>query len=169
MTCVWDSLIAGIPLEKKSMVTGKKNNPNKKQNNKQKSHRKDTELKSFLKYIQQNTKKTNNVSVNDSYLTSKQIDENFRSIQSLCNSDIYNGYLCSTCDPFLILFCELFECSIFHIYINSKIRYNHVNSKFIVYLHSSETHMTHRRTVPIDNPSHFLQLTERFIKSIKCD
>ena len=36
---------------------------------------------------------------------------------------MYNGYYCSTCDPFLILVCMLFKITIEHKYINVDIKY----------------------------------------------
>ena len=43
-------------------------------------------------------------------------------IQNIINS----GYLCSVCDPFLILICELFELEIEHLYMGNVMKYRNI-------------------------------------------
>jgi len=166
MTCVWDSLIKGIPIDQLNEVIGnkKKLDPSKKKkyDHKEKSLKKDLKRDIFVKYLQKNIRKTSKVSVNGEQLTEQQINENFKAIQSLSANNICDGYYCSTCDPFLILVCELFECSIFHTYMNSHIKYECTDSKFIMYLRSSSTHMSHNRTTIINNSDHFEYMSNKF-------
>ena len=57
--------------------------------------------------LKENNRKTNNVIWQNNELTDKQKEENFQHIKLYYVKDIYNGYYCSTFDPFLFLICVL--------------------------------------------------------------
>jgi hypothetical protein len=168
MTCVWDALIKGIPIDDLDNILGHKKKVSEGKPKKRKDIQKEKSLKNnlkrdiFVKYLQKNAKKTSVVYVNDEELTETQINENFKAVQALSVNGIWNGYFCSTFDPFLILVCELFECSIYHKYLNSNIRYEHLNSKFIIYLKSSSEHMSYVRTAVVHNQDDRIRLNEKF-------
>ena len=62
-------------------------------------------------------------------LSQKALDENLESVLNYNVDTIYNGYDCSTCDPFLLLVCQLFVIDIYHNYNGSFVKY--VNTKNI--------------------------------------
>jgi hypothetical protein len=175
MTCVWDSLIKGIPLEEFSSKRTNNTNTNfqvqehdqdsneeknkskkyKAKENKKQKRKKNKSLKAFKKkvtpdtfvsYLKMNNTKTNNIIVNDELLTDKLLEENFNTIKNYDIKNIRNGYLCSTCDPFLLLVCELFECSIWNNYCSSVIKYEHPSPKFRMYISNDDGHMRHAKT-----------------------
>ena len=92
--------------------------------------------------LKENNRKTNNVIWQNNELTKKQKEENFEHIKSYNLKDIYNGYYCSTFDPFLFLICDLFEISITNYYNNYKIEYiNKFKSRYTIILYNNKGHM----------------------------
>ena len=102
MTCFWDGLRQGLNV----------NSSNE-------------EFISFLKT--KNTKKTN-VLWNNNSLSDKELEENFIHIEEFNMKSIRNGYDCSTCDPFLILICEVYNINIKHNYNGNIIKYHRGNN-----------------------------------------
>lgn len=142
MTCVWNSLIQGIPINQfNNHNFTKKPNP--------------TQFTQYLK--DQNTKNTSkvpyrdNIIVNGKNLTNKEKEENFEAIKNFNVGSIGGGYFCSTGDPFLIITGEIFQCSIHHNYNNHLIKYNHSNPKFTICVNSSSSHMSFTKTIEIKN------------------
>lgn len=129
MTCVWDAFLAGIP---RNIISQYLHNINPIE---------------FVKLLQSNNKKTNNIIINNAVLSQKEIEENYDAIQNFNVNSIYGGYLCSTSDPFFILLCDIFQCSIHHNYINNLIKYEITNPKFTLHLHSSHSHMSFIKTI----------------------
>lgn len=125
MTCVWNSIIQGIPHQ---FLTSK-------------NFRQKPRPAEFVEYLKENNVFVRDVKVNNGKLSPKLIDENFEAIKSYDVGSIYTGYLCSTCDPFLILICHLFKCNINHNYLNVLIKYESQNPKFIINLRSTNNHM----------------------------
>lgn len=92
--------------------------------------------------LKKNNRKTNNIIWQGEELTEKQKDENFEHINSYNIKEIYNGYYCSTFDPFLFLICDLFDISITNIYNNNKIEYiNKFKSRYTMILYNNKGHM----------------------------
>lgn len=92
--------------------------------------------------LKENNRKTNNVIWQNNELTDKQKEENFQHIKLYNVKDIYNGYYCSTFDPFLFLICDLFEISITNYYNNNKIEYiNKLKSRYTMILYNNKGHM----------------------------
>lgn len=124
MTCVWDSIIAGIHNDIFAPFFPKKPTPLQ-----------------FVEFLKSKNKKTN-IKVNDIELTEKEKEENFEAISIFNQNNIGGGYDCSTCDPFMLLICEIFQCSITHKYLNVDIKYETENPKFRIYVYSSRGHMS---------------------------
>jgi hypothetical protein len=96
----------------------------------------------FVLSLKENNRKTNNIIWQGEELTEKQKDENFEHINSYNIKEIYNGYYCSTFDPFLFLICDLFDISITNIYNNNKIEYiNKFKSRYTMILYNNKGHM----------------------------
>jgi hypothetical protein len=137
MTCVWDSLIAGIPAEEfcGSKKINKSINKNK--------------LKPdiFINLLKHFNKKTENITVNNTKLTEKELEENYNTIDQFQILNLKKGYFCSTADPFLLSVCEIFQCSIWNDYCGETIKYEHPNPKFRILLVNSLEHMEHTRTI----------------------
>tara|TARA_B100000700_G_C14478481_1_gene593950 strand:- start:211 stop:585 length:375 start_codon:yes stop_codon:yes gene_type:complete len=124
MSCFWDSILKKL---------------NKNDLQKYKIHN-NLELVTFLK---EKNIKTDNVVWNNQKLSEKQKQENKQHIQSYQTNTISQGYLCSTCDPFLLLLSELFEITIQNNYNGNKIIYSHkTNNKYTIQLNNNSSHMS---------------------------
>lgn len=77
----------------------------------------------FVRTLQQKAQATTSVKWNNERLSSKQIEENLEHIKSYNLKQTHSGYWCSSCDPFLLLVCELFQVNINHKYCSSTIKY----------------------------------------------
>ena len=106
MSCFWDSILESL------------NNLNKINEN---------NINNFIRFLKDQNVKTENVYWQDEKLSSKQLDENYEHINNYDISEVYNGYLCSTCDPFLILICEIFCININHDFIGNLIIYKNIS------------------------------------------
>lgn len=126
-TCVWQSLLQGLKgdLKKLGITPNKKNRAGL--------------INTFVHKLKQNNQRVSNITVNNVELVDQQINENFEAIKEIKN--INNGYLCSTCDPMLILVCKLFNCNIKHKYLSNMIHYENPDATFEIELKSSLGHM----------------------------
>ena len=106
MSCFWDSLIQSISNEDKTNFFNNNLNPN-----------------DFAKTLKKKNTLTLNVTWNNENLTTQFLDENKQAIDSYDTNTIYNGYYCSTCEPFLFLLSELLNIEIQHNYNNNLIYY----------------------------------------------
>ena len=102
MTCFWDGLLQSLQdtdftdFSKKTQKISK--NSKKPKNN--------LELITFL---QQHNTKANNVLWNNNKLSEKSpklIEEQYQAVKDFDKSKISQGYLCSSCDFFLLLVCQ---------------------------------------------------------------
>lgn len=94
----------------------------------------------FVKVLKKKNKITENVTWQNEILSEKFKQECFQCIQTFDINSIYNGYLCSTCDPFLILVSELFCVNINHSYCGHTILYKNKKSSRIFYVSSNKNH-----------------------------
>ena len=82
-------------------------------------------------------KKVNSTAINvlwqNKELTVKQKEENYTHINDYNVSNYNRGYLCSTCDPFLILLCHILGIDIQHNYLNNEIMYSCKSKKLYVF------------------------------------
>ena len=124
MSCFWDSLFKKI---------------NKNDLQKHKIHN-NNDLVTFLK---DKNCKTDTVLWKNETLSEKQKEENKEHVQSYQTNTISKGYLCSTCDPFLLLLCELFEITIQNNYNGTQIIYSHqTTNKYTIHLTNNSGHMS---------------------------
>ena len=114
MTCFWDALRSKLNIS--------------------------TDNKTFIIHLKNNNKKDIDVMWNDTSLSDKQRDENFEHIQNFNENAISDGYDCSTCDPFLLLICELYNISICHTYLGNALKYYKNNSPGVIHFASDRGH-----------------------------
>tara|TARA_B110000211_G_C13964936_1_gene502287 strand:+ start:665 stop:1051 length:387 start_codon:yes stop_codon:yes gene_type:complete len=79
-------------------------------------------------------------------LTKKQREENYTHVEDYRVSDYNKGYLCGTCDPFLILLGNTLNVNIKHEYLNSIIIYSHESSNIYVFK-SDRGHFTYKNKI----------------------
>ena len=92
MTCVPNSLISKLKKEDYKLINlESKPNANK-----------------FMEAIKKNNRKTYNVTWQGYKLNEKELSENIERIKNIELNKIGSGYLCSSCDPLLLLYCEIF-------------------------------------------------------------
>jgi hypothetical protein len=131
MSCVWKGVISAIV---KDYVTCT--------NQELKNNMMNLTLNSIITVFKHNNKITDNVLWNNEQLSKKQLDENFKHIDSLIEKNVYNGYLCSACDPLFFLICELFQVDIYHTYVGKLMKYEyknpHIKSR-LTYLFESDS------------------------------
>ena len=129
MTCVWDSLIAGInksdmcsvfSLEKSHFVI----RPEK-----------------FVSALKLLNRPTPNVKWQCDVLREQELNENQEWVKNYNVSCIGNGHDTGTSDPFFFLICELFNISILHNYRGHEIRYDYPTPRYIVRICSNSGHM----------------------------
>ena len=114
MSCFWDSLINKLNKEDISSIL---------QIN-------EYSPKAFSNGLKNENKKVKNVLWNGNELSSNEKQENFDHIKEYDIQSVKNGYLCSTCDPFLLLLCELFTIEIIHHYNGVIINYKNKLSNY---------------------------------------
>lgn len=105
MTCFWDGLIKGIEDFTPIGLSGKPSQIN------------------FVNALKKNNKRCKNIYWNGTKLRDQEIEEMYQAIEDFDSNSIYNGYLCSTCDCFLSLICEIFNVNIDHNYLNNIMKY----------------------------------------------
>ena len=88
MTCFWDSILSVLNNDDFRIISPS----TKKMSNKK-----------FVIFLKNNNTKTVDIIWNNEKLTKQQMEENFEHVKDFDQNSIKNGYLCSTCDPFLLL------------------------------------------------------------------
>jgi len=113
MTCFWTSIIK--TLDKDDLIKlNLDKNPN---------------VNKFIETLKNLNTKDIGVRWNDMILTDKEKEENFEHINDYDEKSSKSGYLCGTCDPFLILLCEILEINIKHTFLNTIIHYKGIGDK----------------------------------------
>ena len=125
MSCFWDSLIQSISLDDKINYFNNNNlNPTQ-----------------FVTILKNNNILTNNVLWNNEILKTQTLKENLEAIDTYDINTIYNGYYCSTCEPFLFLLCEFLNIEIQHNYNNNLMIYkNTKKNRYIIKIQSNNDH-----------------------------
>ena len=130
MSCFWDSILNKVRIEDFQKIFNHSGKPNP---------------ETFAKMLIKENVKTENVLWNSQILKEQQLQENYEHIQEFNVSNVNQGYDCSTCDPFLLIICELFEISIQHVYLGKTIEYTHkknvFNNNYTIKLQSDKGHM----------------------------
>jgi hypothetical protein len=118
MSCVWKGLVEGLQDALSIKITKEQ----------------------LYKNIKRKNKKTFDMLWNDTKLTDKNLEENLEHIKELSEKDLTNGYLCSTCDPLLLLVGQIYKVSIQHNYAGTIIDYDNVNANIKMYFASNSYH-----------------------------
>jgi len=95
----------------------------------------------LFNHIQENNIATPDIKCNGKVLTDLAQQENIKHIELLTVEDVKNGYMCSACDPLFFLIGHLYNISIEHNFMGTKIVYANTNSKKKIYLRSNDHHM----------------------------
>lgn len=113
MTCFWNAILSSLTEDDKIKLNIKKRLfPN-----------------IMVDVFKNNNIKTPDVLWNNKKLSEQQQNENIAHIKELDITKIDSGYLCSGCDPFLILLCQLLKVTIHHIYNGHIIIYENIKSE----------------------------------------
>jgi len=80
----------------------------------------------FVKLLKKHAIETHHVLWNGQKLRSQELKENLERINEFDVTKINDGYDCSSCDPYLLLICELFAVHIHHNFNGSMIKYTHI-------------------------------------------
>tara|TARA_B100000686_G_C16634879_1_gene886729 strand:- start:664 stop:1047 length:384 start_codon:yes stop_codon:yes gene_type:complete len=126
MSCFWTTLLNKIKKEDIHEILGLYN----------------PTLNDFVDALKSKNCKTENVLWNMEELNNQAKEENIKHIKEYDTHTISNGYLCSTCDPFLLLITELFHIEIIHHYTKSIITYqNNISNNYTIKIHNNQGHM----------------------------
>ncbi len=107
MTCFWDGILQALDKKDFELVSS-----NTKMNKEQ-----------FIRLLKSKNTETKEVCWNGSKLSEQELKEHFETIKNYDISKINQGHLCSSCDSFLLLICEVFDVKIKHIFLNVNIEY----------------------------------------------
>jgi len=80
-------------------------------------------IDTFINILMDNNTYTHNIKWQNNYLSSHELKENFAHIRDFDKTKINKGYLCSSCDPFLLLVSHLFNIELIHVYCGNSIIY----------------------------------------------
>ena len=130
MSCFWNSIISAFSVAEFQtafpfFVANTKPNP-----------------KQLIQLFKKHNKKTTKVTWNGEPLSLKEIEENSTCIDEYNVNSFNQGHWCSTCDPFLLLTCELFNVNIKHQYLRTTIIYRTDGANTTIHFKSSKGHIT---------------------------
>ena len=126
MSCFWDTLLRKINKDDiQNILSLNTLTPN-----------------AFSETLKKHNIPTDNVLWMNREINSQMKKENMMHIKEYDSSTIQGGYLCSTCDPFLLLITELFQLEIIHHYNQTINNYKHkTNIKNTITLHYNKGQM----------------------------
>ena len=126
MSCFWDTLLSKINKDDiQNILSLNTQTPNE-----------------FSETLKKHNIPTDNVLWMDEDISSQMKKENIEHIKEYNSSTIQGGYLCSTCDPFLLLITELFQIKIIHHYNKVVINYQQkIDNKYTITIHNDKGHM----------------------------
>ena len=123
MTCFWDGILKKLNNEDfKLLEYNNTNNIN------------------FIQLLKKYNKKCTNVIWQNEKLIEKLLNENYTMISEFNENNINSGYDCSSCDPFIILICELFKININHDYNGVNIQYKIEDTRKTINYKSNQSH-----------------------------
>ena len=111
MTCFWDGIISSLSIDDLNILELIGPTPIQ-----------------LAKQLQYKNIETKSILWNNTKLTTNQLAENSIHIQDYLSQSVHNGYLCSICDPFLCLLCELLKTNIKHTYLGNTMYYEYPSS-----------------------------------------
>ena len=110
MTCFWEGILSSLDNHDLKLINISTKPP----------------ILQFINTLKNKNTKTNHILWNNNQITSKQLIENFTHVKDFSTSNINNGYLCSTFEPFLFLIAQLFSIDIIHNYNGNIIKYTNI-------------------------------------------
>ena len=125
MSCFWDGLLSALT-DKELASVG--------------IVRSSTEL---ICALQKRNVITVGVTWQGTFLNNKALMENYAHVKSYDGKTYRDGYLTSACDPFMLLFCEIFRLKIEFMYDNHKINMSHANPLRTVKFKANRKHFEH--------------------------
>ena len=96
--------------------------------------------KEFMILLKNNNIKTIDVKWNGAILNDNILNENMKHIKNLQPKKINEGYLCSVCDPVLLLIVQLFNINIIHNYNGVIVKYTIDSATKEIELNNNSTH-----------------------------
>jgi len=106
MTCFWDGILQALDTTDFKLVGHNSLN-----------------CRQLINILKAKNIEIDDVTWNGKKLTKQEIKEHFDAIKTYDINTIKNGHLCSSCDSFLLLICQLFNVTIKHLYMNVNIEY----------------------------------------------
>ncbi len=107
MTCFWDGILQALDTSD-FQVVGCNNRLNRRQ---------------LIDLLKNNNAEIEDVTWNGKKLTKQEMKEHYEAIKEYNVNGIQQGHLCSSCDSFLLLICQVFNVNIKHVYMNVNIEY----------------------------------------------
>ncbi len=126
MTCFWKGVLKTLTVDDFKNAFGIKHIP---------------KYKEFVNLLKQNNVKVTNVKCNGESLSDILLDEAMNHIKNINIKKLNEGYLCSCCDPVLILISQLFVININHDYNSTIIKYTNTKATKEINLRSNHNHM----------------------------
>ena len=125
MTCFWDGIMKQLDNSDFELLSSQKE-----------------KNKHFILLLKKNNKLVNDVKWNGKYLKEQEQKEHFEAIKDYDENKINRGYLCSTCDSFLLLISSLFRVNIHHRYMKTIIKYSVDKSRKTLHFKSNRNHFS---------------------------
>ena len=126
MTCFWDGILRKLKQDDLRVMFNIQKRPNRIQ---------------LIILLKKFNRICENVKWMNRTLSKKEKVENYVAVKDYNIKKINNGHLCSSCDYFLILLCELCQVNILHIYNKNNIVYtNTKNARKLLTFHSNKRH-----------------------------
>ena len=129
MACFWQGILSSLSIEDKIKLSITNNN-----------------IPKFIKALKNLNTKNIDVLWQNQYLSKKQLAENYEHVKNYNESNYNKGYLCGTCDPFLILLCHILEINIKHMYLGNEIKYSKKSKKSYIF-GSNKSHFSYKNKI----------------------
>lgn len=114
MSCFWDGILRSLELHDFYHIL---------------ANTKPLTARQLVNFLKKHNTLTRGLQCNKIPLRETQLQENFEAISQFDVENIYDGYLCSTLDPFLCLVSYLFDVEIQHDYNRVLVIYSKINSR----------------------------------------
>lgn len=112
MTCFWDGIMNSLGNDDRELLGLR-----------------DRSIYSLIDILKNKNCKTTNLKWQGKVLSNNEINQNIEHIKNYNKNIAPNGYLCSTCDPFLALLSYILNKVIVFNYCGHKIEFEPINSK----------------------------------------
>ena len=113
MTCFWNGILRSLDTTDFQFAMKRNDRP---------------QPKEFIHWLKYANSYPVDVYWNNQKLSQKELEEHKIAIETYDINNIYNGYLCSACDSFLLLIAQLFHVNIQHSYRNVIITYKYIKT-----------------------------------------